>query len=88
MSVKIRLLRAGTKKRPFYRVVAVDSRKKRDGDVLDWLGQYQPIASTNHLNVDEGKIIQWLGKGAQPTDTIQKLLKKAGIWQKFKSVKS
>ena len=88
MSVKIRLMRMGTKKRPFYRVVAVDSRKKRDGDVLEWLGQYQPIVDGNTLNVDEAKIIKWLGNGAQPTDTILKLLKKAGIWQKFKSAKS
>lgn len=87
MSVKIRLLRVGTKKRPFYRVVAVDSRKKRDGDVLEWLGQYQPIVDGKNLNVDEAKVIKWLGDGAQPTDTILKLLKKAGIWQKFKTAK-
>ncbi len=85
MAVKIRLKRVGTKKKPFYRVVAVDSRKKRDGEVLDWLGQYQPIVKTDQFVVDEARTLKWLNQGAQPTETIQRLLKKTGIWQKFKS---
>ncbi len=85
MAVKIRLKRVGTKKKPFYRVVAVDSRKKRDGEVLDWLGQYQPVVKTDQFVVDEARTLKWLNQGAQPTETIQKLLKKTGIWQKFKS---
>ncbi len=88
MAVKIRLKRVGTKKKPFYRVVAVDSRKKRDGVVLEWLGQYQPIVNADQFVVDEEKTIKWLKEGAQPTETILRLLKKSGIWQKFRSVKS
>jgi small subunit ribosomal protein S16 len=85
LAVKIRLKRVGTKKKPYYRVVAVDSRKKRDGEVLDWLGQYQPIVKTDQFVVDETRTLKWLNQGAQPTETIQRLLKKTGIWQKFKS---
>ncbi len=87
MSVKIRLQRVGTKKKPFYRVVAVDSRKKRDGEVIDFVGRYQPIVDGTQFEVDEEKVLKWLGKGAQPSDTILQLLKKEGIWQKFKSAK-
>jgi len=77
----------GTKKKPFYRVVAVDSRKKRDGEVIARLGQYQPIVDGNQFEVDEENVLKWLGLGAQPTGTMLNLLKKAGIWQKFKSAK-
>ena len=87
MSVKIRLQRVGTKKKPFYRVAAMDSRKKRDGDVIEYLGKYQPIITEKQFVVDEEKVLKWLGQGAQPTDTIKELLKKEGIWQKFISVK-
>jgi small subunit ribosomal protein S16 len=84
VSVKIRLQRMGTKKRPFYRVVAVDSRKKRDGDVIEYLGKYHPISNAEQFEVDENRIINWLSKGAVATETIEKLLKKTGIWKKFK----
>ena len=84
MSVKIRLQRVGKKKKPFYRIVAVDSRKKRDGEVIENLGQYQPISGDIQFKVDETKLIKWLKRGAQPTETIESLLKKTGIWQKFK----
>lgn len=87
MSVKIRLQRIGTKKKPFYRVVAADSRTKRDGVVVDYIGKYQPIVDGKQFEVDEEKIMKWLKQGAQPTDTIRELLKKEGIWQKYKSVK-
>ncbi len=83
VAVKIRLQRVGTKKRPFYRVVAVDSRKKRDGGVIDQLGRYQPIIDGVQFDVNEDKVIGWLKKGAQPTDTMLSLLKKSGLWQKF-----
>ena len=85
MAVKIRLQRFGTKKRPFYRVVAVDSRQKRDGGVIEYIGKYQPIANDTQFEVNEEKVLKWLGNGAQPTDTILNLLKKAGIWKKFNS---
>lgn len=84
MSVKIRLQRVGKKKKPFYRIVAVDSRKKRDGEVIENLGQYQPISGDIQFKVDETKLIKWLKRGAQPTETIESLLKKTGVWQKFK----
>ncbi|MCL2155310.1 MAG: 30S ribosomal protein S16 [Leptospirales bacterium] len=87
MSVKIRLQRVGAKKKPFYRVVAIDSRKKRDGDVIEYVGRYQPIVSDKQFVVDEEKILKWLNNGAQPTDTIKALLKKEGIWQKYTSGK-
>ena len=83
MSVKIRLQRVGTKKKPFYRVAAMDSRKKRDGDVIEYVGRYQPIVSEKQFVVDEEKVLKWLNKGAQPTDTIKALLRKEGIWQKY-----
>ncbi len=87
MSVKIRLQRFGTKKKPFYRVAAMDSRTKRDGDVVEYLGKYQPIINGKQFDVDEEKVLKWLKQGAQPTDTIRELLKKEGIWQKHTSGK-
>ena len=77
--VKIRLQRAGTKKKPFYKVVVIDSRKRRDGAVIERLGHYQPIVKGDQFVVDRDKVTEWLKKGAQPTETIAKLLKKAGI---------
>ncbi len=85
MSVKIRLQRVGTKKKPFYRVVAVDSRKKRGGDVLEYLGKYHPISRGEQFAVDEERVINWLNKGAEATDTTIRLLKKVGIWKRFKN---
>ncbi len=87
MSVKIRLQRVGTKKKPFYRVVAIDSKNKRDGRVIEFIGRYQPIVKDKQFAVDEEKVLKWLGQGAQPTDTVQQLLKKEGIWQKHLSSK-
>lgn len=86
--VKIRLQRGGAKKRPFYRVVAVDHRKRRDGAVIENLGQYQPIVDGEQLNIDEEKILKWLANGAQPTNTLLNLFKKRGLWQKHLSAKS
>ena len=82
MSVKIRLQRVGTKKKPFYRVVAIDSRKKRDGRVIEFIGRYQPIVKDKQFDVDEAKVLKWLGQGAQPIDTIEQLLQEERIWQK------
>lgn len=75
MSTKIRLKRFGTKKRPFYRVVVMDSRTPRDGRALDEVGLYHPIATEGaQFRFDEQKVRDWLDKGAQPTDTVRKLL--------------
>jgi len=87
VSVKIRLQRFGTKKRPFYRVVVMDSRTKRDGDVVEFVGRYQPIVKGKQFEVEEEKVLKWLKQGAQPTDTVKALLKKEGIWQKYSSAK-
>ncbi|HQG42305.1 MAG TPA: 30S ribosomal protein S16, partial [Spirochaetota bacterium] len=69
----------GTKKKPFYKVVVIDSRKRRDGAVIESLGHYQPIVKGDQFVVDRDKVTEWLKKGAQPTETIAKLLNKAGI---------
>jgi len=81
MSTKIRLKRFGTKKRPFYRIVVVDSRAPRDGRALDELGMYHPLNSESDAQVrfDEEKVREWLQKGAQPTDTVRKLLNRNNI---------
>lgn len=77
--VKIRLQRVGTKKRPFYRIVAVDSRMKRDGKILENLGQYHPLMPEDQkLNVKLDRVEHWLKNGAQPTPVMERLLKKAG----------
>jgi small subunit ribosomal protein S16 len=80
MSVKIRLKRFGTKMRPFYRIVVMDSRVPRDGVCLDEIGLYHPIEKDEkQIVVDETKVKEWLAKGARPTDTVRGLLNKKGI---------
>ncbi len=75
MSVRIRLKRFGTKKRPFYRIVVVDSRTPRDGRVLEEVGLYHPIEKEDkQIAIKEERIKEWLGKGATPTDVVRKLL--------------
>ena len=81
MAVKIRLKRMGAKGRPFYRVVIADSRVARDGKVIDQVGYYNPLVGEVKLN--EEAIIDWLKKGAQPTDKARNLLSKQGIMTKF-----
>ena len=83
MAVKIRLKRMGAKKRPFYRLVVADSRAARNGAFIDVLGFYNPIAEPVELKIDEEKAIDWLQKGAQPSDTAKTLLKKSGVMEKF-----
>jgi small subunit ribosomal protein S16 len=87
VAVKIRLQRTGTKKKPFYRIIAVDGKAKRDGKYIEQLGRYQPIVDGEQFIINEEKLLQWLGRGAQPTDTILQLLKKNGIWQKYKTAR-
>ena len=76
MSVKIRLKRMGSKKNPFYRVVVADERAPRDGRFIDEIGYYNPMSKELKLNNDKAN--EWIGKGAQPTDTARALLKKSG----------
>ncbi|HEY8416440.1 MAG TPA: 30S ribosomal protein S16 [Limnochordales bacterium] len=84
MAVRIRLKRMGAKKRPFYRLVVADSRAARDGRFIDQLGHYNPITEPAQIVVDVERALEWLRKGAQPSDTARALLKKAGVWEKFK----
>jgi small subunit ribosomal protein S16 len=81
MSAKIRLKRFGTKKRPFYRIVVVDSRAPRDGRALDELGLYHPIEAgeAEQVKFDEEKVREWLRKGAQPSATVKKLLNRNNV---------
>ena len=85
MAVKIRLARAGAKKKPFYQIVITDERNKRDGSFIEKVGTYDPNMEPAVYNFEENKTLEWLGKGAQPTDTVKQILKRAGIWQKFVS---
>ena len=81
MAVKLRLTRMGAKKRPTYRIVASDSHTKRDGQYIELVGTYNPIA--NETRINEEVALKWLNLGAQPSDTVKNLLSKAGIIQKF-----
>ncbi len=85
MSVKIRLARGGAKKKPFYQVVVADERCPRDGRFIEKLGQYDPRQDQPLLNLKEDRALEWLNKGAQPTDTVRRLLRGAGVWAKFKA---
>jgi small subunit ribosomal protein S16 len=79
MAMKLRLTRMGSKKRPFYRLVAVNSATRRDGRALEYLGYYNPMTDPVVINLDEENIRKWMDRGAQPSDTVRSLFKKAGF---------
>jgi small subunit ribosomal protein S16 len=83
MAVKLRLRRMGAKKRPFYRIVAADSRAPRDGRFIEEIGYYNPIETPAVVKIDEEKAQKWLSDGAIPTDTVRDLLSRQGIMKKF-----
>ncbi len=83
MAVKLRLKRMGAKQRPFYRIVAADSRFPRDGRFLEVVGTYNPITNPAEVKVDEEKALNWLKNGAIPTDTVRNILTKEGIMKKY-----
>ncbi len=83
MAVRIRLQRHGRKKRPFYRLVAADARAQRDGRFLERLGHYNPLTDPAEVVIDEDRVLKWLKRGAQPSDTAKNLLSQAGIWERF-----
>jgi small subunit ribosomal protein S16 len=85
--VKIRLRRVGAKKRPSYRVVVADSQAPRDGAFIEVIGHYNPLTEPETVVINEERALHWLGCGAQPTDTANRLLSKTGIIEKFKKVK-
>jgi small subunit ribosomal protein S16 len=79
MAVRIRLTRVGSKKKPVYRVVVADSRSPRDGKFIEIVGRYNPQAEPSLIEFDEAKVKDWLAKGAQPSDTVSRLLKAKNI---------
>ncbi len=83
MAVKIRLQRGGKKKQPIYRIVAADSRYKRDGRFLERLGQYNPSTDPVTITLKDARVMYWLGVGATPTDTVKNLLSRKGIMLKW-----
>lgn len=84
MAVKIRLTRMGKKKQPSYRVVVMDSRKPRDGAYIEQIGRYDPRQDPSLIEIDNDRALDWLGKGAQPTDRVRKLLEISGAWTRFR----
>ena len=77
----------GAKKRPFYRVVVADQRSPRDGRFIENIGKYHPLEEPSLIEIDEGRALEWLHKGAQPSQAVQTLLAKVGIWEKFEAEK-
>ena len=86
MAVKIRLKRMGKIRVPQYRIVVVDSRKKRDGKVIEEIGKYQPKEEPSLIDITSERAQYWLGVGAQPSEAVEALLKVTGDWQKFKGL--
>ena len=84
MAVKLRLMRMGKTKQPTYRVVAADSRSPRDGRFIEIVGTYEPRQDPSRIVIDNAKAVDWLRKGAQPTERVQKLLQESGAWAEFK----
>lgn len=88
--VKLKLARIGSPKRPSYRIIVMDSKKSPKSRYIDLIGSYRPleVEESKKVILDEGKTLQWLREGAQPTDKVKVILKKAKIWQKFIEVKN
>ncbi len=87
MAVKLRLRRVGSKKRPYYRIVAADSREKRDGTFIELIGTYSTLED-NKANINEELALKWLGNGATPTDTVKNIFSDVGIMKKFHDSKN
>ncbi len=87
MAVKLRLKRMGSKQKPFYRIVAADSRFPRDGRFIETVGTYNPVAKPAEIKINKEVAIKWLNNGAEPTDTVKTLLKNEGILKEFASSK-
>ncbi|HEV8419815.1 MAG TPA: 30S ribosomal protein S16, partial [Actinomycetota bacterium] len=85
--VKIRLMRMGATKRPFYRVVVADSRSPRDGRFIENIGTYRPLADPSEIEIDQDRALYWLSQGAQPTEQVVHLLRIQGIWDRFQETK-
>ncbi len=87
MSVKLRMKRMGTKKRPFYRVVAIDSRMARDGRFIDIVGYYNPMVNPPQIKMDDDKVYTWLRNGATPSEKVRELFRKIGLMEKWSLLK-
>lgn len=87
MSVKIRMKRMGTKKRPFYRIVATDSRNRRDGRFIEELGYYDPLTTPPNIKLDEEQIFKWMKNGAIPSTNVEGLMRRTGILKKWQFVR-
>lgn len=83
MAVKLRLKRMGSKKKPVYRIVAIDSHTKRDGEYIELVGTYNPLTEPKTVKINESIALKWLNNGAIPSDTVRNLLSDAGIMKKF-----
>ena len=88
MALKLRLARGGAKKRPFYHIVVADARSPRDGRYLEIVGTYDPRREPSAITVDNDKAVEWLRKGAQPSERVQKLLQVSGAWDQFQASKA
>jgi len=88
VAVKLRLMRVGKKKQPSYRVVAADSRSPRDGRFIEIVGIYDPRPDPSAIRIDNDKAVDWLRKGAQPTDSVRKLLEISGAWESYSGTPS
>lgn len=82
MAVKIRLRRMGAKKNPFYRIIVADSRTPRDGRFIEEIGYYNPLTEPKTVKIDNEKAMAWLSNGAKPTDTVNRLFKENGVYDK------
>ena len=86
--VRIRLRRMGATKRPYYRVVVADSRSPRDGRFIENIGKYHPLEDPSVIEIDEDRALYWLSKGAQPSEQVANLLRKQGVWERFRATSS
>ena len=87
MAVKLRLTRGGTKKKPTYRIVAIDSHTKRDGEYIELVGTYDPKTNPRTVNVREEVALKWLNQGAIPSDTVKNILQEVGVMKKYSEQK-
>lgn len=83
--VKIKLRRTGAPKKPSYRIVVAESTTSRNGAFIEIIGQFNPLTNPETVNLDEAKAVEWIKKGAQPTDTVKRIFTKAGIYDKVKA---
>lgn len=88
MAVKLRLKRMGSKRKPFYRIVAADSRSPRDGRIIESIGTYNPTTTPASVTLDEETTVKWLKNGAQPSDTVRNILSKQGIIKRLHEEKN